>query len=148
MFDLGDQPAIKKVGFSLLDMQTYLTSIGVHANGYKISFEKIGDIGLPAITLVTNGSYHHFVVIRGVRSDEILIADPALGIRRISKEKFLSMWGGVVFVVVDDVPLGKAHFNDPHDWSVIPSAPLGRGLDQQQLGIAGGLLRLPIGNEF
>ena len=148
MWAKGDQASIRKVGFSLLDMQSYLTAIGLNSSGYKVEFDQIAKVGLPAITLVTIGSYHHFVVIRGVRDDTVLVADPALGLRRISRDGFQKIWSGVLFVVTDDTAIGQAHFNAPEDWSILPSSPLARGMDQRRLGLTSLFLSLPLRNEF
>src|SRR5262249_44628694 len=35
MYAVGDQPRIQKLGFSLLDMKTYLATLGYQADGYR-----------------------------------------------------------------------------------------------------------------
>ena len=148
MWAKGDQAAIQKVGFSLLDMQTYFAAIGLNSDGYKVDFDQIATIGVPAITLITTKGYNHFVVVRGVRDGEILVADPALGLRKLAKEDFQKIWSGILFVVTDAAPVGRAHFNLQEDWALVPSSPIARGMDQQRLGLTASYLTLPLRNEF
>jgi uncharacterized protein len=122
MYAVGDQAHIQKVGFSLLDMQKYLNTRGIRSDGYKLSMDQLKKLRLPAITLISPNGYNHFVVIRGWSGSSILIADPALGLRRVSIPDFESMWNGVVFVLLDNVSLAKSLFNDPRDIKIVPTA--------------------------
>jgi predicted double-glycine peptidase len=148
MWAKGDQASIQKVGFSLLDMQTYLAAIGLNSDGYKVDFDQIVTVGVPAITLITTKGYNHFVVVRGVRDGQVLIADPALGLRKLAKEDFLKIWSGILFVITDAAPIARAHFNAEEDWALVPIGPVARGMDQQRLGLTASYLNLPLRNEF
>lgn len=117
MYAVGDQAQIQKVGFSLLDMKKYLASIGYQADGYRVSLAEIAQVGTPAIALIQLGSYKHFVVIKGVIGDSVLVGDPALGLRVFKAEDFQKVWNGIAFVVHDQ-PAGaqKPVFNGKEDW--------------------------------
>ena len=117
MYAVGDQAQIQKVGFSLLDMKKYLSSIGYQADGYRVSLAEIGQVGVPAIALIQLGSYKHFVVIKGVIGDSVLVGDPALGLRMFKAEDFQKVWNGIAFVV-HDLPAGTRPplFNSAEDW--------------------------------
>ena len=41
MYAVGDQPSIRKLGFSLLDMKKYLASRGYQADGYRLSLDEL-----------------------------------------------------------------------------------------------------------
>jgi predicted double-glycine peptidase len=117
MYAVGDQAQIQKVGFSLLDMKKYLTSIGYQADGYRISLAELGRIGTPAIALIQIGSYKHFVVIKGVIGDFVLVGDPALGLRQFRAADFQNVWNGIAFVVHDQPAGARAPvFNGAEDW--------------------------------
>jgi predicted double-glycine peptidase len=65
MWEHGDQAKIRREGFSLLDMQRYLATIGFKSDGFRQPIEKLFEANLPAIVLVTEKGYNHFVVIKG-----------------------------------------------------------------------------------
>ena len=116
MYAVGDQDRIQKLGFSLLDMKKYLATLGYEADGYRLSVEELGRLDTPSIALVQNGSYKHFVVVKGYSSGHFLIGDPALGLKMVSAEDFKSIWNGIAFVV-HDAPAGtEAVFNSTNEW--------------------------------
>jgi uncharacterized protein len=117
MFDVGDKASIEKVGFSLLDMKKYLASIGYQADGYRLGLDELGKVGIPAIALIQIGTYKHFVVIKGVASDHVLVGDSALGLRVFSADDFRRVWNGIAFIV-HDAPKGVTSplFNSVDEW--------------------------------
>jgi predicted double-glycine peptidase len=135
MFLQGDQAKIRKEGFSLLDMQRFLATRGFRADGFLLPLQKLADAGLPAIVLVVERGYHHFVVIKGVESDRILLGDPAAGTRVLTRAAFESVWQGKLLFVIHDHPISPL-FNSAFDWRVAPRAPLEQGLDRSGLGAA------------
>jgi uncharacterized protein len=123
MFEAGDQAKIRKEGFSLLDMRRYLAGLGYQADGFELPLEKLGEEGLPAIVLLNDNGYRHFVVVKGVKDGRVLLGDPARGTRAMSREKFESLWDNrVLFVVHNRREL--ARFNHERDWRTAPGAPL------------------------
>lgn len=116
MYDVGDQAQIQKVGFSLLDMKKYLSSIGYQADGFRVSLAELGQASTPAIALIQLGSYKHFVVIKGVVGDQVLVGDPAFGLRTFKAGDFLKMWNRVAFVVHDTPDAPTPLFNGREDW--------------------------------
>src|SRR6202012_1915308 len=80
MYKTGDQESIRKLGFSLLDMKRYVESIGLTADGYRASLDDVAKAGQPAITVITAGPYKHFVTIKGVDDDAVLVGDSARGL--------------------------------------------------------------------
>lgn len=132
MYTHGDQVKINKEGFSLLDIKRFLDANGFEADGFKVPLEKLQEEKLPAIVLIDERGYHHFVVIKGMRNDRVLVGDPARGTRVISQTKFMSMWkNGLVFVIHNRRSL--AVFNNPNDWRVAPSAPVSDSIDRRGL---------------
>jgi predicted double-glycine peptidase len=117
MFDVGDKANIEKLGFSLLDMKKYLASIGYQADGYRMALDELSQAGLPAIALIQIGSYKHFVVIKGVVGDHVLVGDSALGLRVFSANAFRESWNGIAFIV-HDTPMGVPSplFNSADEW--------------------------------
>ncbi len=147
MFEAGDKDLIRKKGFSLLDMKNYLESEGYTADGFRISLDKLAKSRIPAIVLVQIRGYRHFVLIKGIRGDEVVVGDPALGVKIYSRAKFEKVLAtDVVFVVRTEKKLARKHFNDERDWAVRAKAPFGSALSRQELGTL--LVLLPGGNEF
>jgi len=116
MYAVGDQAQIQKVGFSLLDMKKYLASMGYLADGYRVSLAELGQVRTPAIALIQLGAYKHFVVIKGVVGDQVLVGDPALGLRKFSAADFQKVWNGIAFVVHDSPAAPTPLFNSREDW--------------------------------
>src|SRR4051812_42287500 len=63
MFETGDRAKIRKEGFSMLDMKRYLASRGLSADGFEQPVERLVQERLPAIVLLSERGYKHFVVI-------------------------------------------------------------------------------------
>lgn len=133
MFAAGDQGAIRKYGFSMFDMQRYLATLGLRADGFRVGLDKIAEVGVPAITLINLKGYNHFVVVKGVEGGDVLVGDPAMGLKAIPRAEFDSMWQGVMFVIRDDVDTGREHFNQSGDWAVRRKAPFGTALSRHGL---------------
>ena len=133
MFDTGDQERIQREGFSLLDMKVHLARQGLVADGYQLSLDRLQQIGVPVITLVNFGGYRHFVIIKGMDEDEVLIGDPSAGVIIMKKDKFLPAWSGIALIVRNEASRGKEHFNLAQDWRIRQKAPFGNALTRDSL---------------
>jgi predicted double-glycine peptidase len=92
MFQQGDQQKIKRAGFSLLDMKRYLEARGYQADGFEVSLDRLGEARVPAIALIRENGYNHFVVIKGLREDRVLVGDPSVGARVMTRDEFERVW--------------------------------------------------------
>jgi hypothetical protein len=92
-------------GFSLLDLKRVVDGRGYEGVG-------LGHLTLdtllprvPAIVPIRTNGYNHFVVVRGLAGDRVLMADPAWGNRTMTIDDFERAWldhgdfGQVAFVV-------------------------------------------------
>lgn len=132
MYVHGDRAKINKEGFSLLDIKRYLGENGFDADGFEVPLEKLQEEHLPAIVLIDERGYHHFVVVKGMRAGRVLIGDPAMGTRSIPRTRFDAAWKNrLVFVIHNRRTL--AVFNSYDDWRVAPLAPLGTAVDRNGL---------------
>lgn len=132
MFKNGDQPTIRREGFSLLDIKRFLAAQGFKADGFKLPLQKLIDAKLPAIVLVSEKGYHHFVVIKGAASGRILIGDPASGTRSLGRDAFEQIWTSKLLFVIHGAARAPA-FNRLADWRAAPSAPLSMGINRDSL---------------
>ncbi|GGE88320.1 C39 family peptidase [Massilia psychrophila] len=129
MYANGDQPKIRKEGFSLLDIKRFLASQGFIADGFKLPLQKLVDAKLPAIVLVAEKGYHHFVVIKGAADGRVLIGDPASGTRSLTFANFENIWSNKLLFVIHGAAQA-ADFNRVADWRSAPHAPLENGINR------------------
>lgn len=132
MYVNGDQAKIRQEGFSLLDMKRFLESRGFLADGYELPLSKLEETQVPAIVLIVENGYHHFVVVKGVKGNRVLIGDPARGTRSISREHFEQIWDSQLLFVIHN-RTEKARFNLAADWRVAPSGPYWMGVNRDSL---------------
>ncbi len=132
MYADGDQAKIREEGFSLLDMRRYFESLGYQADGFELPLERLAEERLPAIVLLNERGYRHFVVVKGLRDGRVLIGDPAMGTRAMPRERFEKLWDSrVLFVVHNRREL--ASFNAQRDWRAAPAAPLDLAIQRSGL---------------
>lgn len=134
MFRNGDQNVIRKQGFSLLDMQRFLAARGFRADGFELPLEKLIEAKLPAIVLVSEKGYNHFVVIKGLVDGRILLGDPSRGTRAVAVEHFKSIWQNKLLFVIHDYQ-GVPVFNADADWRAAPIAVLAEGVGRIGLDV-------------
>lgn len=142
----GDRAQIQRLGFSLLDMKRYLAARGIPADGYKVSLAQIAQAKVPGIALINYNGYRHFVVVKGVDKDTLVLGDPSLGLRRESISRFLRQWNGVFFIVSGRQQVAQAHFNMARDETRAPLGHIFPGGDP--LGLAALALTRPQPGEF
>lgn len=125
MYQRGDQTRIRSVGFSMLDMRTYLQSRGFRADGLRLSLDRLATLDVPAIALITHDNYRHFVVVKGVSADRVLVGDPTFGLQTYSREEFAEIWNGVV-LAIRQTPQGwpTPTYNRAEEWRPWSRAPL------------------------
>src|SRR3546814_20598449 len=101
MWEKGDREAIRKVGFSMLDMKTYLASRGFRAEGFRITVDQLKQGKRPPIVLMDLKGFKHFVVIKGVRGDRVLTGASVLGLNDYSLEEFEKHWNGIALAIAE-----------------------------------------------
>lgn len=132
MYLQGDQAKIRREGFSLLDIKRFLASRGFTADGFRQPLQKLLDARLPAIVLIAEKGYRHFVVIHGAADGRILLGDPATGTRAMARAAFEQLWTNKLLFVIHDTPR-RPLFNEPAHWRAAPAAPLDTALYQDAL---------------
>ncbi len=86
-------------GFSLLELKTAAEKWGYSAFGLSGSLAALAQLSIPSIVLLETGDIPHFVVVRKVLKDSILVADPAMGNITISKSDFIKQWNGILLAI-------------------------------------------------
>ena len=136
MFARGDQSKIRREGFSLLDMRDYLDAQGFVADGYEVSLDKLAEARIPAIALIDDAGYHHFVVVKGLNVGRVLVGDPSRGTRLMPREDFERLWTSRVLFVIHAqrrTDVGAPRFNAVDDWARAPLAPIAAGINRTGL---------------
>ena len=93
-------------GFSLLDLKHFVQARGYRAQGFsEMSLEELADLKIPALVPIRSKGVDHFVVVRGVFGDRVVLADPAFGNMTIKARKFQEIWKqGIAFIVQPPAP--------------------------------------------
>lgn len=125
MFEHGNKKVISESGFSLLDIKNYLARHGLPSAGFRAPLAKLAVVGVPAIALINVRGYHHFVIVEGIHDGEVLLSDPAMGVRTETVQAFNKQWSGVFFLILTDVVRAKEGFNNPSEWAAAPRVPFG-----------------------
>lgn len=125
MYERGDQARIREVGFSMLDMRGYLMARGFQADGLRLSLDRLASLNIPAIALITHNGYRHFVVVKGVDAERVLVGDPTFGLQTYTRAEFEEIWNGVVLAVrASPAGVDAPGFNRAEEWRPWTVAPL------------------------
>ncbi|EAR21773.1 Peptidase C39, bacteriocin processing [Nitrococcus mobilis Nb-231] len=101
-------------GFSLLDLKRYVDQRGYEGIGYgKLKLQDLIERAPIMVPLSLHG-YNHFVVFRGVRRNQVLLADPAWGNRTMGIKRFKHVW-------INYPQIGKVGFIVAHKGSNAPA---------------------------
>ena len=133
MYDMGDKEKIKREGFSLYEIKLYLESVGYRADGFRVDLDRLQRVGVPVIVLIEWKNYKHFVVIKGVRDNAVLVGDPAIGLKVMKRDEFMTYWkDGIAFAIHNADFIGRNHFNDEAEWRGRPKAPLATAVNRNR----------------
>lgn len=124
MWAKGDQEKIRQLGFSMLDMKNYLQARGLKAQGYRFKVADIAAAGRPGIALIDLRGFKHFVVVKGIRGNRVLVGDSILGLTEYSAPDFEKMWNGIYLAIGDSDDASRPVFNQASDWGPWSKAPL------------------------
>ncbi len=94
-----------QLGTTLLGLKRGSESLGFNCRSVKASEEvidKIQEIPLPA---VIHWQGYHWVVLYGRRGKKYVIADPAAGIRYLTRRELMTGWSGILLLLVPDPQL-------------------------------------------
>lgn len=100
----------KKKGLSLLDLKNYAESRGYQAVGVELKMSALPQLTGPVLVYLETNGYKHFAILRGVRENRVLLADPWRGNVRMPISRFTEEWSGFALV------LGKEGFGTPREY--------------------------------
>lgn len=102
-----------QLGTTLLGIKQGSIALGFNAKGAKVSpaiLDSLDKIPLPAII---HWKGYHWVVFYGKKGRKYVLADPAVGIRYVSKDELLEGWANNVILLLEPDPV--RFFNQPDD---------------------------------
>lgn len=103
---MRDLAGTDKVGTNLLGLVQGAERIGFAAKAVKGSYEALLGAPLPAVAHIkTPEGYGHFIVLHQVSEQAVVVADPAKGIERLSREEFSKLWTGYLLLMTPDETL-------------------------------------------
>ena len=88
---------ISKGGISAFNIVQVLDSLGFKSRGIK--FNNLIDIKFPCIAhVIISHSYKHYMVLYKIdyKREKILVADPTLGLKKMSFDEFLNISTGII----------------------------------------------------
>jgi ATP-binding cassette subfamily B protein len=90
-----------RAGTNLLGLVEAAEKLGFSARGVKGPYEALPGVPLPAIAHTrTPEGLGHFVVLHRVTKAGVVVADPARGVQRLSRQQFCERWTGYLLLVV------------------------------------------------
>ena len=100
---MRDLAGTDRIGTNLQGLVTAAEDLGFSAKAVKGPYEALADVPLPAIVHTkTDEGLGHFVVLHRVKKNSVLIADPAHGIEKLSREEFCQRWTGYLLIMTPD----------------------------------------------
>jgi uncharacterized protein len=143
MWASGNKELIRKVGFSMFDMKTYLTGLGYKAEGFRLTIDDLQKVKRPLIVLINLNGFKHFVVIKGISKDRILTGDPVLGITQYALTDFEKIWNGIALAIVKAPTPERPKYNLVSDWGPWSQAPMEEGNDALAVSVGDLTTHLP-----
>jgi len=86
-------------GTDLRSLRQGAERLGFEAACGVLTPEALGVVALPLIAYVEREQRGHFVVVHRVDAERVVLADPARGIVRLSRDHFLATWSGQVLLL-------------------------------------------------
>ena len=101
---LRDLVNVGRDGASMHSIAAGAEELGFHTRGLRAAYEHLTTMELPAIV---HWEGFHYVVLYEVGADHVIIADPAIGLRRLSKEAFLKGWTGFLLTLTPTAKIAE-----------------------------------------
>jgi len=130
-------------GTTLLGLKRGAEKLGFQAQAAKADASLLNDLKALPLPMICHWQGCHWVVLHGARGDQLLVADPAVGLRQLSRDEFLAGWvNGVVLLLEPDparFPVSHQHserWRSGQGLAIVPRLlqPF-RGLLVQALGL-------------
>lgn len=96
---------LSRSGTSLQEMMDSAQSLGFEAEGIRVHLANLSDIQLPAIA---HWKGNHYIVVYQVTKEHIYVADPAIGVEKLTHEQFAQHWKGMLLTLAPTMALKES----------------------------------------
>jgi ATP-binding cassette subfamily B protein len=110
---LRDLANVNRSGASLRSLTIAAESIGFTTRPVKASLDKLAQQPLPAIA---HWEGKHYLVVYEITSKRVIVGDPAIGQRSLTKAEFKAGWTGYALLLEPTALLKDAQENQPPLW--------------------------------
>ena len=93
---LRDLVNVSREGATLHSVAEGAERLGFHARGIRASYEHLAKVELPAIA---HWEGYHYIVLYEANPDHVIVADPAIGRRKLTREEFDKGWTGYLLLL-------------------------------------------------
>ncbi len=93
---LRDLANVSREGATLYSISEAAETLGFHTRGIRASYEHLLKAELPAIA---HWQGFHYIVLYEATPDRVVVADPAIGLRKLSREEFEKGWTGYLLLM-------------------------------------------------
>ncbi len=107
-FSNKEYARIEEDGLSFLELEKVSRSLGYQSASVRLKLPALLELSGPVIVFVNTKQYKHFAVLRGIKEDQVFLADPSRGNIQLSVQEFIKEWQGETFI------LGKKGFGAPN----------------------------------
>jgi ABC-type bacteriocin/lantibiotic exporter with double-glycine peptidase domain len=88
-------------GTTLLGLRRGADAIGFHARAVRADAALLERLDVLPVPAICHWQGDHWVVLHGQQGRKLVIADPAVGIRKLSREEFRDGWGNGVLLLLE-----------------------------------------------
>jgi HlyB family type I secretion system ABC transporter len=107
---LRDLAGTDRRGTNLRGLLYAAEALGFTAKGVKGAYDALPRVPLPIIAHLKTDGRGHFVVLYRVKDQAVVVADPARGVEKLSREEFCRRWTGHLLVLVPEPQASPAAF--------------------------------------
>ena len=83
-------------GTSIYNLMETSKSLGLNAKAYRCELNDLSKVEFPIIAYIKLNNYYHFVIIKDVEVDNILVFDPIRGDISYTIDEFLKDWQNII----------------------------------------------------
>ena len=111
---LRDLAGTDRIGTNFKGLLQAAETLGFSVKGVKGPYEALAQVPLPAIAHVkTEEGLGHFLVVYRVKRGTIVVADPARGIQKLSRDEFCRRWTGYLLLLLPEPHMSSASGSAP-----------------------------------
>ena len=96
---LREMAGTDRQGTNLVGLTAAAEQIGFQTRAVRATSEALRELPMPAIAHWRENDRNHFILVYKVSRKQVIVGDPAVGLRRLSPAQFHECWTGVLVLV-------------------------------------------------